>query len=221
MRILIALVLVTVTAVPLNAQDTRVMTRNAWGISFAPMNYGLAEGYSVETTQSYSSLDVGLFYTRFFSPSWSGRLEVFSLDRDYNTFAPAAGAPDDISYFVVNEAIIQADLVLHLDRRFELGTSDGRVFIGGGVMVSGIHDQTVVPWYPADVPTSSDPGEGTYFKWGWLLEGGMSVTFYRRSAIFALLRMQQDEDMFGESDDADIARELGAYGFHVGMEYGF
>jgi hypothetical protein len=219
MRYLLAALIVTAAVSPLCAQEASNSTRNAWGIVFAPMNYGLANGSAVETNESYSSLDFGLFYTRFFSPAWSGRLDVFSQSRDFNTFAPVTGAATDAGYFVVKESTIQADVVLNADRRFDLGASEGRVTFGAGLTLSGIHDQTVASWF--DMPFATGPDQGTYFKWGWLFEGGMSVTFHRESAIFARLRMQQDEDTFGESDDADIARELLAYGFHVGMEFGF
>jgi hypothetical protein len=217
MRILLSLALVALSASSLHAQD---FARNAWGLAAAPMTYNIKEGREFEVNESNTSLDFGLSYARFFSPSWSGRLEVFLQERDLYTFHSVSGYTwVDDAYYSVEEKTVQTDLVLRADRRFRLGEQGSRFFAGAGLLLAAVYDQTISR--PTSSTMAGDPTAGTYLKFGWLADAGVSLGIDDDFGVFASFRIQQDEDAFSRSDDADIVREVAAFGFHVGAEFGF
>lgn len=213
MRTLIVSALIVFTASPLFAQEFR---RNAWGLVAAPMTYELT-GNDLGTN---TSLDLGLFYSRFISHAISARVEVFAQDRKYMTeeFSPDGLGGGEWIPYIVDEAALAATLLLNFDRREDLAGHQLRLSIGAGGMATKVLDQTI---RHADPGFATSVGWGDYSKLGWLMEAGMALDVEPGSGVFARLRIQRDVSIFGESDDADIVRELAAFGFHVGAEFGF
>src|SRR5438045_6284581 len=60
-------------AAPALAQE---LNRNAYGVYIGPTIYGIARGSDYEFATTGAGLDVGLYYSRAFTESFSTRLEV-------------------------------------------------------------------------------------------------------------------------------------------------
>jgi hypothetical protein len=197
--------------------------RNAWGVVVGATTYGLTEGYQFELSQTNTSLDVGAFYTRFFTRSFSGRFELYGNDRQINTFAPVN--PNTVfeatGFFSVDERVVETAMVFSLDQRVDLGGHEARLSFGAGPTMSYVFDQTLGKPAPNFVFYSGDPREGSYGRFGIMFDAGFDIAVKPDTGVFARFRYQQDVSTFAASDDADIVRELYAFGFQAGMEFGF
>lgn len=197
--------------------------RNGWGVVVGTPTYGLTKGHPYEVSQTNTSLDFGAFYARFFTPHFSGRFELYADDRLINTFAPVNPATTNefTSWFSVEERAVETTIVFSLDKRVDVGGHEARLSFGWGPTMSYVYDQTL------GKPTSSstfypgDPRAGTYGKFGFTSDAAFGLALDRGMGIFARFRYQQDVSTFDESEDADIVRELYAFGFQTGMEFGF
>jgi hypothetical protein len=197
--------------------------RNAWGVVVGATTYGLTEGQQFELSQTNTSFDVGAFYTRFFTRSFSGRFELYGDDRQINTFAPVN--PNTVfeatGFFSVDERVVETATVFSLDRRVDMGGHEARLSFGAGPTMSYVYDQTLGKPDPPFAFYSGDPRAGTYGKFGFMFDAGLGLAVDSDMGVFARFRYQQDVSTFAESDDADIVRQLYAFGFQAGMEFGF
>lgn len=203
MRFLLALALIATFAAPLHAQEYK---RNAWGMAFAPMTYGSTEGNAFETNNT--SLDVGIFYARFFTPKFSTRLEVFAQNRHVISFGSYG-----TQVYSVDENGLTGAVLLAGDRRIDLSGHEARFSSGGGFTVTAITGQERFS------TSYADPDAGTYGKVGFLVDAGMTLGLHSSTGVFTRFRYQQDWTTF--ADDGDRTMLYRTFGFLVGMEFGF
>jgi hypothetical protein len=216
---LLACIILFFTVSSSQAGDNR---RNAWGVLVGTPTYGLTEGHPYEVGQTNTSLDFGAFYTRFFTPHFSGRFEIYANDRHINTFATVNPGTllESTAWFSVQERAVETTVVFSLDKRVDVGGHESRFSFGWGPTMSYVYDQTLGKASPFAL-SAGDPRAGTYGKFGFTTDAAFGLALDPGMAIFARFRYQQDVSTFDESDDADIVRELYAFGFQTGMEFGF
>jgi hypothetical protein len=212
--------LTTITAAPAWAGD---YLRNAWGVYAAPTTYETIDSGDYNNGPSNTSLDVGFYYSRIFTPRFSLRLEVRSTRRAMDVLIPRA-QPRATTYYNIYDRIdenqLEVPLVLQADTRVLLGERELRVSAGGGLCYGVLLYQKHY-----DPPTSQswtvhESGFGDYQRLSFLLDGGATIESLARSALFVRLRLQWDGYSFGATDDV-VVLEYFAYGFCAGFEWGF
>ena len=213
------LFLFALVAVPAaHAQDFR---RNAYGMYAAPTIYGFAKGSEYDVAASSAGLDLGAYYSRFFTPSFSARLEVRYGTRVMDDLVTIDVFPGAYSMVRVEESILEVPVIIQGDRRVPVGDHELRVSVGGGFSTKFVLEQKLLG------PSGEVSGKygvvaaGSYRKVGLLVDGGTTFSVDRRSAIFLRFRVDYDIATAGEPDDASVIRRFWAAGFYAGFEYGF
>lgn len=210
---LIAMLVVLCAASFSQAQEFR---RNAWGVTAAPMSCELTgdDLSNYEVGQTDASLGLGGFYQHLFSRRVSARFELSARQNHYGTYAQVA--PLATAWCTALETTIETVVALSLDRHVDMAGHDARFSIGVGPVISAVVDQTV--GFPSFATTP--PSEGSYGKFGLMLDAGLALGLDPKFGVFARFRGQTDYSTFSESDSADIVRKLNSFGFHVGAEFG-
>jgi hypothetical protein len=203
---LIAVLAVLLLAPLARAQE---LHRNAYGMYAAPTIFGAAKGSEYDLAGNGAGLDLGGYYSRFFTQSFSARLEARYGKRTME--APTLNIR-------LSEIILEIPLVLQADRRIPISDHSLRVSVGGGLSYKFVLDQKLlVP--DGDLDQYYPPAE--YQKLGLLVDGGVTFAVDRKSAVFARLRFDVDVATMGEPADADVIRRFWATGFYAGFEYEF
>jgi len=216
-----ALVLLFCLVSPSRAQEHFV--RNAWGIAVTPASYSMPDGHHFERNVANTSLDYSAFYERFFTRSFSARFEVALQERHFNTYVMVPTTPgpgEDELFLSVDQTSWSPALVLEGDRRADLSGHEARLSMGVGAAAVRVVDQEI--GYPdgTGAPFNDPLNNADYWKAGILFDAGLALAMYGDSSVFARFRYQSDFSTFDESDHA-IVRKLVAFGFMVGMEFGF
>lgn len=193
-------------------------TRNAWGIYAAPTIYGLAEGTRYNVASSATLVDLGVFYRRSLGPRWGARVEIVAAQRQLDVAVPfqPTGLPDGVYTIRVDESTLLIPVVLENDRRVPIGERELRVTLGAGVCGTFVLEQELL--VPSGSPEPLTPGE--YQKFGWLLDGGVTLGIDPRTGVFGRFRLYRDESTFGDSG-VSLVEEFWAFSFAGGFEFGF
>jgi hypothetical protein len=202
-----------VAAAPARGNDSH---QNAWGIYAAPIMYGFAQGSQYDLAADGNALDFGAYYTRFIGSRFSARLEVRFGQRQIDATQYITGSPW-LYFFRLDETFVEFPLMVHSERRTMFGDREARLSIGGGAVFTAVLDQELL-LAEGESPLLT---AGEYQKFGWTVDAGLTVDVGGGAGVFALLRYQRDESVFGESEDADVQRRFEAWGMHVGLESGF
>jgi hypothetical protein len=214
---LIGMFVVLLVGTAAQAQDFR---RNAYGMYAAPTIYGFAQGSEYNVASSSAGLDLGGYYSRFFTPSFSARLEVRYGTRVMDDITPSELFPGSYVGFRLEESILEVPIILEGDRRIPVGDHEVRVSVGAGVSAKFVLDQKLLE-PGGELPEDQGfKAADSYRKVGLLVDGGTTFNVDRRSSIFLRLRVDFDVATAGEPEDATAIRRFWAAGFYAGFEYG-
>ncbi|HKW13721.1 MAG TPA: hypothetical protein VJS69_04460 [Candidatus Krumholzibacteria bacterium] len=218
MKFAVALVvLLTVLTALAPGAHAQEFHRNAYGMYIAPGMYGIAKGTDYQFATTGGGLDVGIYYARAFTASFSTRLEVKygtkSLD-DVELSQPYGYVP-----FRLSESIVEVPLVLQGDRRVPVGDHEIRISVGGGASYKYVTNQKLLIASGRIEDFHLHPAD-SYQKFALLLDGGTTFNVDKQSAVFLRFRYDIDITTFGKPADAEVFRELWSAGFYAGFEYG-
>ena len=187
----------------------------SWGVYVAPTAYRFASGPAFDAASSGTSLEFALLYTQPLSASIALGLEVRTVERRIVS-TPLPDLPVSVS-----EQFVEVPVLVSLGR--SLTEREVRVTFEGGLSYAILISQDLAAQPGASLPagTPVELGFADYQRLAWLAGAGVALPVDSRTRAFACFRLQEDFEIFGESDDVRIAREYVAYGFHGGLEWSF
>jgi len=191
--------------------------RNAYGMYAAPTIYGLAKGSEYEVANSDAGLDLGAYYARAFTESFSGHVELRYGTRNVDYGVQWVVFPTSYYPIRLSESILEVPVLVEGDRRLDVDNHELRVSVGGGISYKYVIEQKILG--PGGEFTGAPDGDG-YQKLGVLFDGGVTLGVNRKSAVFLRLRVDWDVSTFGEPEDDTLVRRFWAAGFYAGFEYG-
>jgi hypothetical protein len=187
----------------------------------APTIYGFSKGSDYDLGASNAGLDLGAYYSRSFTSSFSARLELRYGTRAMDDLVTTNLFPGSFGMVRLEESILEVPLILMGDRRVSVGEHELRISAGGGVSTKFVLDQKLLGPQGEESGKYGIQGADSYRKVGILLDGGTTFSVDRRSAVFLRFRLDVDIATAGEPADASVIRRFWATGFYAGFEYGF
>jgi hypothetical protein len=197
------------------------LKENAWGLYAGPTTYELTHSSSeYNRATSGTSLDFGVYYTRFVTTRFSWRVEGRVTSRHVDIAVPldvpAGGASEAIAR--IDERFFEIPLILQADRRSRLGESEIRISAGAGVCYGVLIGQDLMI---LEDRVSEDVGAGGYKRLSFLFDGGATLDVTTGDSVFLRFRAQYDAYVFGEDDEVRETTEYFSYGFYAGFESPF
>ncbi|HXV13146.1 MAG TPA: hypothetical protein VEC56_02975 [Candidatus Krumholzibacteria bacterium] len=215
-RIVVTGIVLTLFAASAAAQEAR---RSSWGFYAAPTSHHVSSGTDLETMESSTSLDWGLFYARTFTRAMV-RIEARYASREFYGSYTSALFPTGFPVQPMREDFLELPIVLHGTNTVSLNDATIRISIGGGLYYALLISQEFLGG-PSSLPDAPEElGAGDYSRYGWLGDGGVALIMKERNAVFLHFRMQSDLGVTGEPEQS-IAREDAAFGFYAGFEWLF
>jgi hypothetical protein len=217
----IVAILLVLFASPSRADD---VVRNAWGFYAAPTTYTVTSAGAYNNVPTNTSLDFGIYYTRFISRRFSVRGEVRLDDRRCEITYPRDLPVSTVvlnGFDRINETMLEVPLLLMSETRCPVGERELRISVGGGLYYAVLLSQ--YHYYPVYsgrdiIETTASAGDSQ--RMGFILDGGVTMETDPRHGVFLHLRLQEDADVFGVNGDT-FAERYAAFGFMAGFEWTF
>jgi len=217
MRVIPLLVTIGLAVMPVAAR-AQASENNAAGVYAAPVLYGFSHGSEYQLATSGGGLDIGAYYSRFFTPRWSMRIEARfgsrALDDAIRVSDPLIGW----ARVRVSEAFVQFPLMVERSDRLLVDDHELRISTGFGAAVSYVISQDLL--VPGGTSTWFTPAD-SYGRAGFVVDGGVAFRVVRTTSVFLRFNLAVDLWSFAEPDDADVIRRFWSTGFCAGYEYGF
>jgi len=204
------------------ASSAQEALRNAAGFYAAPTTHHVASGTDREQMESSTMLDFGAYYSRTLRHDLLLRAEMRLATREFTAAVATMTVPGAFALYPTREQFLEIPVMLHAVTATPIGEAKVRISVGGGAYYAILLSQ--------EFPGSSTPAffdlpeepldAGGYYRYGWVGDGGVALTFRERRAVFLNFRFQDDLGISGEPD-VSVAREDMAFGFYAGFEWLF
>ncbi len=192
-------------------------TSDAWGFYVSPTTSKLNHAPSrYELFQSNTAEDFGIYYshhlTRGLSVQIETRFDVREADIEWG-----------FSSLRIHEEFVEFPFLIHMDRWHSVYPFQVRIFVGAGISYRILIEQELASKPLRELPCNciTPIGFNGYQKIAWVMDGGGTLIFNRRSGVFVSYRITNDWGTLGESDDVTVLPKYFSFGFQIGLEFRF